>query len=281
MTSIVNDPLWKHPIYSEIYQSLPLDNLLQNPLSEEMVKTQIAEGMAEKKSGHLCAARRMFLKLVCSNALLPSVWIDFARLEMECGEYALARAILNLADSIHPHHEILLQRRIKVEEKLNNIRGLVYVVEEMKQLDSQKALKIHTEAIVAIARLGYSRLAYDYFQPLLQNKFFTGNFYLDYLAYELYASSLASCVALIPSALQRYPRFGPLWFVCLDLIEHHHQVQWDRQSIVSRVNCPMLLETMLVAQTSLTQDIMWRVYVSRIQFWMRAIADLRLLLFHV
>lgn len=58
-------------------------------------------------------------------------------------------------------------------------------------------------------------------------RYFTGNFFLEFLEFQTFTGSYVETLEQIPAALRRFPKYGPLWFFCLDVLQHSCFVHWD------------------------------------------------------
>ena len=131
-------------------------------------------------------------------------------------------------------------------------------------------MKTMMDGVKSLVRTGYEKIAFDYYMVVTNNpRYFTGNFFLEFLEFQTFTGSYVETLEQIPAALRRFPKYGPLWFFCLDVLQHSCFVHWDgvRPSMDAQE-----LETVLrEAQVTLSSDILWRVHFIRIQFYLRAL----------
>ena len=120
-----------------------------------MIRKRIDEGIEKKKNCQFRQARLIFIELIIQYPSYLQIWLEFTRLEMECGEYQNASHVLESALTQHQHNELLLQKKIRVEERLNHIKPIQAIIEELRELDTQKSMKIIMEGIAVVARMGY------------------------------------------------------------------------------------------------------------------------------
>lgn len=246
------------------------------PSEEESIRKRIDDGIEKKKNCQFLKARTVFIELVLEYPHCLQIWLEFTRLEMECGEYNNAAMVLDAALLQHNHNELLLQKKIRVEERLNHIKPIINIIKELKTVDTQKSLKIIMEAIAVIARMGYERRAMIYYRKIVQvSRFFTGNFFMELMLFEEHYGDYEKLMRMIPIALEKYPKYGPLWFYCFELEEHDCMTKWTRHDLNSRVSFNRYEEYMKKAVSCLTSDLLWKVYFIRIQFWYRSILYLR------
>ena len=275
--------LWREPVYRRIWESFDAptrQRLLAQAAtptadSAEVIKKRVEQGILEKKNCHIQQARAVFVELVVAHGDSIQVWLEFCRLEMECGDYLKARCVLETACAQHPHNEVLLQKRLRVEERLRSVNNVILIINELNLMDTQKSVKIMVEGVTVLSKLGYEKMANQYRDSLsTASKYFTGNLYLELMLNEQRSGELTQLVAMIHQALVLFPKYGPLWFFCFALEEHMRFLQWDRQHLRGLLRSD-LDEEALKAVGNLTSDLLWRVFLMRIESWFRSIMYMR------
>lgn len=98
---------------------------------------------------------------------------------------------------------------------------------------------------------------------------------MELMLFEEHYGDYEKLMRMIPIALEKYPKYGPLWFYCFELEEHDCMTKWTRHDLNSRVSFNRYEEYMKKAVSCLTSDLLWKVYFIRIQFWYRSILYLR------
>lgn len=281
--SFLTLPLWGIREYQEMSQKGLLritqrvnPNRTLSAEEEKELDLRMLRGIELKREGFPRRARIVFLDLASEQPLFIPVWIEFYRMEIECGEYLSAHLILKSALVYHPKNELLLQKLIKVDEKLMDVSSLMYTVEELVQMDTQKSLRTTMEGVASLARLGYRQFAASVYERVIDNpRFSLGNFFLEFMNFEKHSGSYYDLLRLSQTALQRYFKYGPLWFYCFTLIEHYYTLMWRRDVVANRVDCRVYDEYMKKAMGCLTNDILWRVFFVQIQFCNRAMLHVR------
>ena len=281
--SFLTLPLWGIREYQELSQKGLLritqrvnPNRTLSAEEEKELDLRMLRGIELKREGFPRRARIVFLDLASEQPLFIPVWIEFYRMEIECGEYLSAHLILKSALAYHPKNELLLQKLIKVDEKLMDVASLMYTVEELVQMDTQKSLRTAMEGVASLARLGYRQFAASVYERVINNpRFSLGNFFLEFMNFEKHCGWYYELLRLSQTALQRYFKYGPLWFYCFTLIEHYYTLMWRRDVVANRVDCRVYDEYMKKAVGCLTNDILWRVFFVQIQFCNRAVLHVR------
>ena len=281
--SFLTLPLWGIREYQELSQKGLLritqrvnPNRTLSAEEEKELDLRMLRGIELKREGFPRRARIVFLDLASEQPLFIPGWIEFYRMEIECGEYLSAHLILKSALAYHPKNELLLQKLIRVDEKLMDVASLMYTVEELVQMDTQKSLRTAMEGVASLARLGYQQFAASVYERVISNpRFSLGNFFLEFMNFEKHCGWYYELLRLSQTALQRYFKYGPLWFYCFTLIEHYYTLMWRRDVVANRVDCRVYDEYMKKAVGCLTNDILWRVFFVQIQFCNRAVLHVR------
>ena len=281
--SFLTLPLWGIREYQELSQKGLLritqrvnPNRTLSAEEEKELDLRMLRGIELKREGFPRRARIVFLDLASEQPLFIPLWIEFYRMEIECGEYLSAHLILKSALAYHPKNELLLQKLIRVDEKLMDVASLMYTVEGLVQMDTQKSLRTAMEGVASLARLGYQQFAASVYERVISNpRFSLGNFFLEFMNFEKHCGWYYELLRLSQTALQRYFKYGPLWFYCFTLIEHYYTLMWRRDVVANRVDCRVYDEYMKKAVGCLTNDILWRVFFVQIQFCNRAVLHVR------
>ena len=274
--------LWRAPVYRRIWESFPPSKVRRLLLPHEsaneaeIIRRRIDASIQEKKVCHISAARSIFVELAVEYGSTIQVWMEFCRLEMECGEYGNARVVLETASSLHPHSELLLQKRLRVEERLRSVENVADLVSELRSMDTQKSMKIMVEGLSILAKLGYEKTAFEYAKAIApSSKYFTGNLYLARMLAEQRAGCWEELLRMAVEALDLFPKYGPLWFFCFEVFQHDALLHWDKRSMSDMLHREVFDRFMQVAPSQLTPDILWKVYLVRIDDWYRTCMYMR------
>lgn len=276
--------LWQEPVYRRIWDGFELAkqrylfsaSQLKVEGDKDLIKRRIDVGIQEKKVCHITKARSVFVELVIEFGSNVQVWLEFCRLEMECGEYVKARIVLETANTQHPHNELLLQKRLRVEERLRSVNNVIELINELRFLDTQKSMKIMVEGLSILAKLGYEKMAYELGSSIpVPSKYYTGNLYYGMMLGEQRAGSREVLLERAKEALKVFPKYGPLWFFCFDLFEHELIITWNKQDMHDLLKADMIEDFAEQARSQLTSDILWKVYLLRVDGWCRSCLYLR------
>ena len=240
------------------------------------LKECVEEAVELKHRCRLRAARGRFVELALERPAEVQVWLEFVRFEMECGEFRNAARVVAAGLALHPGSLPLLQRKIRVAERLRSAREIEAAAAELRGQDTQRALKASLDAYRALARLGELGKAREGFEAVLQQpRFAAGNFVLEWLQFETPRAAFGEQVQCALRALEQFPKYGPLWFEVLDRLEHACLLQWEAEGFRGRVESPLYLSVAKRAVEALTLDVLWRAFFFRMQFFGRCLMCLQ------
>ena len=81
-------------------------------------------------------------------------------------------------------------------------------------------------------------------------------------------------------ALDLFPKYGPLWFFCFEVFQHDTLLHWDMRAMSDMLHREVFDRFMQVAPAQLTPDILWKVYLVRIDDWYRTCMYMRSVTFY-
>lgn len=250
---------------------------------EKWIKERVEKAVALKHRCRLRAARGLFVALALERPAEVQVWLEFVRFEMECGEFRNAERVLTAGLTLHPASLPLLQRQIRIAERLRLPREIESASQKLRSVGTQRALKASLDAFHALARLGFAAQARDSFASVLQQPGSSaGNFVLEFLEFEASTAGQGEHLRRALGAVEEFPKYGPLWFYTLERLEHVCLLQWEacgfRGDVVGAGARGVAGEYVRVARRAaraLTQDVLWRAFFFRMQFFMRCLMCLQ------
>lgn len=271
--------LWCHQSFigsrTVLYQSI-LDSFHEDNQSS-FIDICIKKAIHMKKHCLLQSARILFLSVAIENPLVEQIWIEFSRMEMECGNYQNAEFILSVALSIHPNHLTLIAKYGKVEEKLQHSETLQQLVQIVQNIKTQRSCRVLVDLLSSLVRIGKESLIQEPLSFLLSSPFLSaGWLFHEVLKLLLNLQSIEQTLILIKKVLVRYPKHGPLWRLCLEIVEYYHMYTWNESStILCYIQNSILDQFVQWSHHSLLRDILWKIYLVRIQYNQRIIQFLR------
>lgn len=279
LTPFLTLPLWDIALYSQLRRDGALKLVEAETVprpSEAQLKAAMDEAIESKRQGFLNRARAAFLELSCRCAWSVQVWLEFGRLELECGDFRSAQRVLLSGLAYHPQSDLLLQKLLRVDEKLRDVASLRATVNKLITANTQKSLRVAVEGVLAAARLGYRQYAHLLFDTITRcHRYALGVFYLQWLYFDRRCGPYAALLPRCQSLLRRFARYGPLWFEYLDLLEHDFTLNLRRGVAQRCVDVAAYEEAVARALGSLTSDVAWRVHFTAVLFLHRVLILVR------
>ena len=121
------------------------------------------------------------------NALQPFAaqgWLEFAKMEEECGQLKGAQAILRRGLGFCRYNESLLTKAIKHEERLGNPDGARALLARLRSQGIDKTWRTVLEGALLEARAGNARVARRVFKYLMRNVPWYGPIYHEAARFE-------------------------------------------------------------------------------------------------
>ena len=244
------------------------------------VKETLESIVQMKKVGKVEDARRQMELLLKEAPTSIPVYVELVRLMMDSGDFQTAREYLKKALALRGDDEQLLERSLRVEEKMGNLQGILQVAEALTTSRRYRNVKLVVDACLTMAKLGAVEASRSIFEFLIEHEYCRqGNLVLSYVLFVHRSISVKTAYELLRSVTQSYSKHGPLWFFFFSTLEHRVMVSWDRCSMLQRVQPQELLDAYTDALRSLSIELRWKVFYLATQMLLRTITHLRLAAF--
>jgi len=146
-------------------------------------------------------------------------WLEFAKMEEECGSLNKCKKILQQGLAFCPYNEGLLVKAIKHEERMDNLEGARQLLARLKHVGIDKSWKTMMEGAQLEARAGNLGVARKIFKYLMKNVPWYGPIYQEAYRFEEKCENFKRCILVISKGIEENSRYGPLWFSALRLYE--------------------------------------------------------------
>ena len=245
-------------------QSL-LESLIHDIPIREAADRVTRQCISFKKQCTVNKSRLLFIHFLLKYPQQTQTWLEFARMEMEAGCYDNALCVINTAINVIPDNLLLLTKKLRILEKLTDTKGICDLIQRLRQINSQRAVKVTVDAAQVLAKLGEERASWSLLCEVGSNPAtYSGWLFLRILKYCQVMCPYEETNQLVLDILNHSPKHGPLWTLSLELIEYS-----------SIMRCPVPLpdyssinllynEISRLAYQVLPVDILWKVYYSRI-----------------
>ena len=244
------------------------------------VKETLESVVQMKKVGRVEDARRQMEQLLKESPTSIPIYVELIRLMMDSGDFQAAREYLKKALVLRGDDEQLLERSLRVEERMGNLSGIPQVAETLMASRRYRNVKLVVDACMTMAKLGAVEAARSIFDFLIAHEYCRqGNLVLSYVLFVYRSVSVEKAHDLLGSVTQAYSKHGPLWFFTFAVLEHRIMVSWDKRSMLPRVQPQELLDAYVDALQSLSIELRWKVFYLATQMLLRTVTQLRLAAF--
>lgn len=121
----------------------------------------------------------------------------------------------------------------------------------MKDHPIDKTWKIVLEGALMEARLGNMTIARSILEMLMQNVGNFGTIFLEGVRFEeKWGGSLDNALGYCEEGLRKNPRYGPLWFAYLRIIDKMEAEGWKKRE-----------KAIAQAEQSLSKELLWKLYL--------------------
>ena len=244
--------------------------------SYNVVKQKI-DMAVRRKNVHAKKARAEMERISRQFPNCELVWIEWSRFEIEQGNIEYCRTVILRGLSHLPSNEALLEKRVKVEERLRNVDGVIECAEAFLDMNSKRCVKNIVEAAIVVAKLGYGYKASDLFTSLIHHSLFTqGGVTLDYIRFVFKTEDYQRGLTLLKDSLSKLTKHGPIWFFTFSVLEQNHTIFWKLGDIASRPYNRDLEAHLNQALLCLADDLKWKVFYIAAQAQLRSFTHIRL-----
>jgi la-related protein 1 len=173
-----------------------------------------------KRDNKLREARALFVMAAWQQPHAHQSWLEHSKLEEECGRFESARRLLVLGLRFCPLSEQLAVKFIKTEERLGNLDCARALLGSLEQFPLEKTWKILLEGALMEARCARPEVSRSLLQYLMGQCPNFGAVFLEAVKFEeKWGGDFQAALDYCEKGLQRNPRYGPLWFSYLKVLD--------------------------------------------------------------
>ena len=252
-------------------------SITNKPTSIAVVRSEVNEITTLRKAGKMKEARIALQKLCQEFSSFHVVWIEFSRLELDLGNVILAREAIFEGLRHLPGNEVLLERRLKIEERLHNAAGVLDCALQFLETNNSRYVKSIVEAAVILSKLGYGYQASSLFQQLLHHPMYVqGGVTLDYIRFVFKMENYQYGMVKLREVLKILTKHNPMWFYAFSIFEQDFTIFWKEGDIASRIINHQLCLLFDKARECLPGDLKWKVSYIAAQTQLRTFTHIRL-----
>ncbi|CAG9336290.1 unnamed protein product [Blepharisma stoltei] len=217
-----------------------------------------------KRDNKIDEARALFAMATQIQPYAHQSWLEYSKLEEECGRIELSRKLLILGLHFCPLSDQLAVKFIKTEEKNSELDAARMVLSSLKSYPLDKNWKILMEGALMEARSGSIEIARSIFNHLMAQCGNFGAIFLEAVKFEeRWGKDIYSALDNCEKGLARNPRYGPLWFSYLRLLDKIEflQSQGSAARIPNHEVSRRKLDLIAKGEESLTKELVWKLYL--------------------
>jgi tetratricopeptide (TPR) repeat protein len=172
-----------------------------------------------KRESKFAEAKLLFKLITHIQPYAYQGWLEFAKMQEECGRNEAARMILQVGLKFNPLNDNLFVKAIKVEERSRLFDSVRSLLGSLKDEKFDRAWRMILEGALFEGRCGNKESARRAFRYLLRNCQSYGPIYLEASKYEEREGEVDKAIDVCEEGLQYNSKYGPLWFQYLRLLE--------------------------------------------------------------
>jgi tetratricopeptide (TPR) repeat protein len=216
-----------------------------------------------KRSNRYVEARRLYQKVCQLQPYASQGWLEYSKLEEECGHVNRVTNILLAGLEYCELSENLLSRAVKHQEKMGNLDRARELLARLKHVGIDKVWRTVLEGALLEARTGNYSMARRVLKYLMHHVPWYGPLYLEAYRLERDQGNPADAFAVVERGLTAIPRYGPLWFGAFRLCE-----EVDMSSKIYHL--PTTMRMIERATAGISKELVWKVHLEAAQMLERA-----------
>ena len=267
--------------HSEISSSshYPIINSNLNLINKVVDEKQLDAIYELHKKGNLEEAIQALLQL--KEEMIPTmeVYLEIIRIYIDQGDYHHAEEAIEEALQIFPKDDQLIEKWIRVEERLGNVKKINQGMKYLLDKSSYSVIKNIVETCMNLCKLNHSLQANLYFQAIFNKGLCKqSNLLWNYSIFLYRSISIQQAIDVLKQALQQFPKYGPMWFTLFQYLEQQCIIYWDGKSFTKRIMTCTAFQTFHEAIQSISNELRWKVYYIATQMILRTLTHLRIVL---
>lgn len=216
-----------------------------------------------KRANRFGEARKLYEKVCQLQPNASQGWLEFSKLEEECGNMVVCTRILRTGLEKCQYNENLLTRAIKHEEKMGNLNRAREFLSRLKHVGIEKVWRTVLEGALLEARAGNDIMARRVLKYLMHHVPWYGPLYLEAYKLEKDLGRAQEAYEVVERGLAAIPRYGPLWFGAFRLCE-------ELDIVAHRYMLPQSMTMIDRATSSISKELIWKVHLEAAQMLERA-----------
>lgn len=194
-------------------------------------------------------------------------WLEFAKLEEECGDLESCTKILERGLEHCPDHEALVVKLLKHYERMEMADSARRLLGRLKDEPLERCWRIIMEGGLFEARQGNVVVARMVFHFLTDHVPWYGPTYQEACRFEEKCEQDALALKFVERGLDANSRYGPLWFSALRL---HEKIARAAAAATGRSDLSAVHAAVKKATRSISKELQWKIFFEAAQIEDRA-----------
>jgi tetratricopeptide (TPR) repeat protein len=256
-------------IFKEFYKSYRLQERLGLQYAEDFAKRSLQDGslpesvhwrvyieLADiaRRSNRFVEARHLYQKVCQLQPYASQGWIEYSKLEEECGYMNRVTNILHAGLEYCEYNENLLIRTVKHHERMGNLDQARAILARLKHVGIDKVWRTMLEGASLEARAGNIGMARKVLQYIMHYVPWYGPLYVEFYRLQRDYGRPVDAMSIVELGLTQIPRYGPLWFAALRVCE---ELDFADKNFALPKTTAMLQR----ASANVSKEIAWKVHL--------------------
>lgn len=193
-------------------------------------------------------------------------------MEEECGNLEQSLEVLQIGAEANSYNEVLLTKAIKQHERLHNLTGAREMLGKLRKEGIDSTWRTVLEGSLLESRAGNIMMARKLLTALMNRVSWYGPIYHEAFRLEEKAEYFDRALAVVQKGLHELPRYGPLWFGLLRIMERKDMLD-EANNWTTGETLPLLKRTRTESQKaicSISRELVWKVHFEQAQIEERA-----------
>ena len=211
-----------------------------------------------KRSNRYVEARRLYQKVCQLQPYASQGWLEYSKLEEECGFMNRVTFILHAGLEYCIYSEGLLSRAVKHQERMGDLSNARQTLARLKHVGIERVWRTVLEGALLEARAGNSDMARRVLKYLMHHVPWYGPLYLEAYKLERDQGHSDEALQIVQRGLEALPRYGPLWFGAFRLYEEIDLTE-------GQFHLPKAIRMIERAKLNVSKELVWKVHLEAAQ----------------
>lgn len=255
--------------FKEFYKSYRTEEQHGMDRAEEFAKSVLSDGslpdsvhwrvyieLADlaRRGNRFAEARRLYQKVCQLQPYASQGWVEYSKLEEECGHMNRVANILFAGLEFCEYNENLLIRAVKHQERMGNLAQARALLARLKHVGIDKVWRSVLEGAMFEARAGNIVMARRVLKYIMYHVPWYGPLYIEFYRLERDHGHPLDALTVVERGLSQIPRYGPLWFSALRVCE-------DLDFSELNFHLPRTTAMLQRAGANVSKEIAWKVHL--------------------